>query len=88
MEAIRFLQGQAEEDKEEEAEDFGEVDPLQQFDFVLRAIVAVVNGDDSQRGDIEKLLDDLETKGWHLKGAVVRIWAGAAGCGGFDGGVG
>jgi hypothetical protein len=49
---------------------------LANFEPLLQAIAAVAAGDTMQQGEIEQLLADLETKGWHLSEAMQRIWQG------------
>jgi hypothetical protein len=49
---------------------------VSQFEPLLRAIAAVAQGDTAERDEIEEVLTDLEEKGWHLKAAVQRLWAG------------
>ncbi len=49
---------------------------VQQFEPLLQAIVAVARGDESERPDVERALDDLERKGWRIRKAVRQIWQG------------
>jgi hypothetical protein len=71
LEATNFLQAQA-EDEESEFPEVGAI--AHHFEPLLQAI-AVGVGDAIHRGKIEKVFDDLEVKGWHLKVVVQRIWA-------------
>lgn len=38
--------------------------------------MAVARGDESERPDVERALDDLERKGWRIRKAVRQIWQG------------
>ena len=49
---------------------------LQEFEFLIRAIVAVARGDDDQREEVMAVLPKLDDAGYHLGGTVPRIWAG------------
>lgn len=49
---------------------------VQQFEPLLQAIAAVARGDESERADVERALDDLERKGWRIRKAVRQIWQG------------
>jgi tetratricopeptide (TPR) repeat protein len=49
---------------------------LRQFAPLLEGIAAVARGDDSDRAEIELALEDLERKGWRLRGPVAAIWRG------------
>ena len=49
---------------------------LTQFAPLIDGIVAVANGDLSDKDDINAALDDIERKGWHIRRSVLRIWQG------------
>lgn len=49
---------------------------VQQFEPLLQAIVTVARGNESERPDVERALDDLERKGWQIRKAVRQIWQG------------
>lgn len=49
---------------------------VEQFEPLLQAIAAVAAGQGVQQAEIEAVLTDLETQGWHLWEAVQRIWSG------------
>ena len=49
---------------------------LKNFEPLLQAIAQVALGDDEPRAGIEERLTTLEGKGWQIKPAVHRIWAG------------
>ncbi|NTV62642.1 MAG: tetratricopeptide repeat protein [Oscillochloris sp.] len=49
---------------------------VKQFEPLLQAIAAVARGDQSERGDVEAALVDLERKGWNIRRSVVKIWQG------------
>lgn len=49
---------------------------VKQFEPLLQGIAAVARGDQSDRPEIELTLADLERKGWRLRRAVEKIWAG------------
>jgi len=49
---------------------------LERFEPLLQAIAAVAAGDAKHQNDAETTLAGLETKGWRLREAAQRIWAG------------
>lgn len=49
---------------------------LNEFDLLIKAIVSVAEGDQSQRTEVLAVLPRLEQAGIHLGDAVTRIWAG------------
>ncbi|WP_298820989.1 tetratricopeptide repeat protein [Chloroflexus sp.] len=49
---------------------------VQQFEPLLQAIATIARGDESERPDVERALDDLERKGWRIRKAVRQIWQG------------
>jgi tetratricopeptide (TPR) repeat protein len=49
---------------------------VSQFEPLLQGIAAVACGVGEDRADIEQTLDELERKGWRLRRAVEKIWAG------------
>ena len=49
---------------------------LQEFELLIKAIVAVARGDDRQRAEVLAVLPKLDDAGYHLGEAVPRIWAG------------
>ncbi len=49
---------------------------VEHFEALLQAVAAVAIGDIRQRGEIEGMLVDLESHGWHLYEVVHRIWRG------------
>ncbi|HMQ32405.1 MAG TPA: tetratricopeptide repeat protein [Chloroflexaceae bacterium] len=49
---------------------------VSQFEPLLQGVAAVARGDQSDRAEIELTLADLERKGWRLRRAVEKIWAG------------
>jgi hypothetical protein len=51
-------------------------DSISLFEPLLQAIATVARGDTSQREEIEQALTEFEAKGYHLKTAVQRLWAG------------
>jgi len=71
---LQTLRGQQEAVGEEQAADGTAF--VSRFEPLLQAIVAVAQGDASQRDEIEEVLTELEAQGWHLKVAVQRLWAG------------
>ncbi len=48
---------------------------FEQFDPLLHDLAAATS-DESGRAELETTLADLETKGWRLRSATQRIWAG------------
>jgi hypothetical protein len=54
--------------------DFQEV--LQEFDLLIKAIVAVAQGDHSFQEQVQDVLPTLDSAGYHLGDAVQRLWAG------------
>lgn len=46
------------------------------FGPLLQAVVAVVQGDNRPRAEVEAALANLEQGGWHLTAAVQAIWTG------------
>ncbi len=53
-----------------------EQDLLDQFDPLLHDIAIVARGEPGPRAEIEKFLEQLATRGWHLNVLVPRIWNG------------
>jgi modification methylase len=51
-------------------------DMLQEFDLLIRAIVAVAHGDESQRSQVVEVLPRLDEAGYHLENAIQRLWSG------------
>ncbi|MCX7789529.1 MAG: tetratricopeptide repeat protein [Chloroflexaceae bacterium] len=49
---------------------------LRQFEPLLQGIAAVARGDVGERAEVELALRDIERKGWRLRRAAERIWAG------------
>ncbi|MFV9507419.1 MAG: tetratricopeptide repeat protein [Oscillochloridaceae bacterium umkhey_bin13] len=49
---------------------------VRQFEPFLAGVAAVARGDAADRAAIEQTLDDLERKGWRLRRAVEKLWAG------------
>lgn len=49
---------------------------LRQFEPLLQGIAAVARGDAGDRTEVELALRDIERKGWRLRQAAERIWAG------------
>ncbi len=54
----------------------GRDEALRQFEPLLQGIAAVARGDVGERAEVELALRDIERKGWRLRGAAERIWAG------------
>jgi tetratricopeptide (TPR) repeat protein len=54
----------------------GADEALQQFEPLLQGVAAVARGQAGERAEIEAALEDLERKGWQLRGAALRIWQG------------
>lgn len=49
---------------------------VRQFEPLLQGIAAVARGDAQDRAEIEAALLDLERKGWRLRRAAEKLWAG------------
>lgn len=49
---------------------------LTEFDLLVRAIVDVAQGDDSQRSQVVEVLARLDDAGYHLEEAVSLLWSG------------
>lgn len=49
---------------------------VRQFEPLLQGVAAVARGDAGERAEIELTIADLERKGWRLRRAVEKIWAG------------
>jgi hypothetical protein len=49
---------------------------IKQFEPLLQDIAAVAQGTSIDKAEIERTLDDLESKGWRLRKAVQKIWQG------------
>src|SRR5205085_1892055 len=73
---LQRLQSRQDEGEEEQAVPTDTASFVSQFEPLLQAIAAVANGDASSREEVEEVLTELEAKGWHLKEAVQRLWAG------------
>ncbi len=54
----------------------GREEALRQFEPLLQGIAAVARGDAGERAEVELALRDIERKGWRLRRAAERIWAG------------
>lgn len=72
--AIQMIWAMAKDEAKSRLDQKQEV--LRSFEPLLQSIAAAAPGDSEQRAEIEKLLSQLEEKGWKIAGAVHRIWAG------------
>lgn len=54
----------------------GRDEALRQFEPLLQGIAAVARGNVGERAEVELALRDIERKGWRLRRAAERIWAG------------
>jgi tetratricopeptide (TPR) repeat protein len=80
-EAIQYLQEQAQEEEEtdEDAEEEGDLDVtavVEKFEPLLQEIAVIATGNTTHQSEIEEVLAELETKNFHVRAAVQRIWAG------------
>lgn len=51
-------------------------DLLENFESLLQAIAAVALGNHEPRAEVERVLADVEQRGWQLSAPTERIWAG------------
>lgn len=51
-------------------------DAVGHFRPLITVIAAIAHGDQTRRAEVEYLLPQIDNNGWHIAGAVGRIWAG------------
>jgi tetratricopeptide (TPR) repeat protein len=47
-----------------------------EFESLIADVVTATNGDIQARGKVEAVLPQLEADGWHITGAIQRVWTG------------